>query len=105
MITDYNVVIQQEKDIFFNSLRETNLDDDIKSVIFEFVKPPLTHLKASFYYKHKKTGMIIYKDTAKEDKFKNIVQNYTLSVTEKCDNCFEFFNQIKQVSCSRNNFI
>eukprot|EP01083_Nonionella_stella_P009020 26152_1 len=87
VILDFDSIIADQKQTIFNSLSITHLNDDIKLVIFEYVKYPFEHLGASFKYKHKSTGLVIYNthDTI------NRTRDYF--VIEKCDVCFSFFNQ------------
>eukprot|EP01083_Nonionella_stella_P133995 407614_1 len=84
VILDFDSIIADQKQTIFNSLSITHLNDDIKAVIFEYVKYPLEHLGASFIYKHKATGLVIY------EKHGYYLEHY---VIEKCDVCFLFFNQ------------
>eukprot|EP01083_Nonionella_stella_P185204 674649_1 len=83
VIMNYDSVIQREKDIIFNGLRmaPTHLHDDIKLVIFEYVKSPFEHLGATFLHKHKSMQLVIYG------------HGYNKYTIQKCDNCFAFFNQ------------
>lgn len=80
--TDFNVVIDQDKKCIREGLSGTILDDDVKSIIFEYVQHPLQHLGASFRYRHKSTGIVVY-DHPLEGKCK----------IAKCDGCSWFFNQ------------
>eukprot|EP01083_Nonionella_stella_P013110 36965_1 len=85
VILDFDSVVQQEKDIIL-SLIDHDFPAKIKLVIFDYVKPPIQHLNATFEYKHKGTGFIVYKG-------RHRYQGSTLYTIQKCDDCGLFFNQ------------